>query len=202
VSGPDRQPLTAAILVGGRSRRLGRDKALLPIGGRTLAERVRGAVAEVADRVVVVGKTGERNPLPDLELVLEDHPVRCALAGVVAALAAAGPQRVLVVGCDHPFLVPGLLRRIARLGNGDVRLVEHDGQLEPLLACWAPARALPALEGRLREGRLSLAGAIHDLEAEIVPEEEVRDADPELRSFININTPGDVRKHGGTLENY
>ena len=200
--GPDREPLTAAILAGGVSHRLGRDKALVMVGGLPIAERVRRSLLAVTDRIFVVGKVGERNPLPDLPLVTEAYPVRCALAGLVMALETAGARRVLVVGCDHPFLAPPLLELLVAPGRAAVRLTGGGGRLEPLLGCWNSPVALPVLRQRLEEGSLSLAGAIAALESEVIPPEKVIAVDPELLSFLNVNTPEDLIRAESVLENY
>ncbi len=174
---------------------MGCDKALVDVGGASLAKRVHLALAAVVDAVIVVGKVGERNPLPDLPFVTEDHPDRCALAGVVAALREAGGRRVLVVGCDQPFLTPAVLAIVARLGGrAPVRLPRLSGHLEPLLACWDSAVALSPLVARLHRGALSLRDAIDELEPEIITEESLRKVDPDLLAAVNVNTPADLRR--------
>ena len=167
------------------------------IGGLLLADRVRQSLSTVTDHIIVVGKAGGRNPLPDLPFVTEDHPVRCALAGVVAALRAAGHSRMIVVGCDHPFLSPALLGMLSRPGDFAVRVAERDGRLEPLLACWNSPRARPELARRLAAGDLSLAAAIRALLPVILSADEVRLIDPDGRSFLNVNTPRDLSDAGG-----
>ncbi len=200
--GPDREPLRAAILVGGVSRRLGRDKALVMVGGIPIVERVRRSLLAVTDRIFLVGKAGERNPLPDLPFVTEDHMVRCALAGLVMALDTAEAERLLVVGCDHPFLAPPLLALLTAPGRAAVRLCGGPGRSEPLLGCWNPPVALPVLRQLLEEGSLSLAGAIDALGAEVIPAEEAIAVDPDLLSFLNVNTPEDLVRAESVLENY
>ena len=200
--GPDREPLTAAILAGGVSHRLGRDKALVTVGGMPIAERVRRSLLAVTDRIFVVGKVGERNPLPDLPFVTDAHPVRCALAGLVKALETAGAERVLVVGCDHPFLAPPLLELLAVPGRAAVRLTGDPDRPEPLLGCWNPSVAYPVLRQRLEDGSLSLTGAIAALESEVIPPEEVLAVDRDLLSFLNVNTPEDLIRAESVLENY
>ncbi len=202
MSGQDSDPLVGAILVGGVSHRMGRDKALVEIGGISLAEWVRRSLAEVASPVLVVGKNGERHPLPDLPFVGEDCPARCSLAGLVAALSAAPDDRVIVVGCDHPFLSPDLLRALAKRGDRAVRVAGRGGGLEPLLGCWDAPRALPVLSRRLQDGALSLYGALRELSAEVLPEIEARALDPDLRSFVNVNTPEDLARARCSLEKY
>ena len=83
-----------------------------------------------------------------------------------------------------------------------MRVAERDGRLEPLLACWDAGRALAVLRRRLAEGELSLFGAIKELGADVLSEEEARRIDPELRSFVNVNTPEDLANAVLTLEKY
>jgi molybdopterin-guanine dinucleotide biosynthesis protein A len=97
---------------------MGVPKAGIEIGAVALVERVRRAAAAVVEDVFLVGKDAEESPLAGVPFVTEDHPERCALAGVVAALRHAGDRPVLVLACDLPFLVPDLLRCL--LEGGDV----------------------------------------------------------------------------------
>ena len=144
--------MRVAILAGGRSTRMGRDKALLERQGTTLLGRLI-AVGRTLGPVAVVGRTAE----PGLEATwLEDAvPGGGPLAGIAAALAWAAPDPVLIVAVDLPWLESGDLAWLATLPPGlDGTVVLRDGRVEPLFARWHASLA-PAVTAALADGRRS-----------------------------------------------
>jgi molybdopterin-guanine dinucleotide biosynthesis protein A len=189
------RPPIGAILAGGRSRRLGLDKARVRIGGVPLVERVAAALSRVVEEVVVIGKAGDEPPLAGRAFVADEHPERCALAGVVEALRYAGDRRVLVAACDHPFLSPGVLRLLPRGRTpADARVPEVEGRLARLVALYAAAACEPVLARNLETGRLALARAVGDLSVDVIREPQIRERDPELLSFVNVNDEASLRR--------
>jgi molybdenum cofactor guanylyltransferase len=182
---------------------MGTSKAALRFGRATLLARVIGAVSKAARPIVVVAAPRQRlPPLPRHARVLRD-PVRGRgpLQGLAVALAALAPQsdRAFVTGTDAPFLHPAFVRRMFALADGhDAAVVEEDGHVHPLAAVYATrlhreAEALLAA-GRLRTSLLLEHGATRRVtRAELLADPELRAADPELRSLLNVNTPEDYR---------
>ena len=190
--------ITAVVLAGGRSRRLGRDKALEPFGGEPLIRRVIGravAAVDAVDVVVVVADAarGAALPLDAAHRVATDvYPDSGSLGGIYTGLNAAQTDWSLVVACDMPFLSAPLLSHLATLTDGvDAIVPEVGGRPEPTHALYS-RRCLPAIEGRLRANELKIAGFFDDIALRLVPESTVREFDPELRSFFNINRPDDL----------
>lgn len=171
---------------------MGERKHGLEVGGIPLVDRVLAAATAVVDHVVLVGKAGDESPVAGLPWLTDDHPESCALAGVVAALRHAGDRPVLILACDLPFLVPDLLRLLLDgSGPAPVRLPEVSGRLEPLVAIYRPT-ALSPLAGALAEGRLALHREVAALDPDRVAEAELREVDPELASFVNVNDRSDL----------
>ena len=201
--------VTGIVLAGGKSIRLGRDKALETVGKRTLLQRVVDALAQVSDDIVVVtspGQTEERVPPSPLVRVVRDiHPERGPAAGLYAGLRAARSVYSWAVGCDLPFLNPMLLSYLMTLAPGydaviptiEVPLKESRDSKRPdqTLHAVYNKSCIPILE-ELLGGQSSIA--IHDLLPRInvcyVKEAEVEELDPELRSFFNINTEADLAR--------
>lgn len=107
------EPIAAAVLAGGASRRLGSDKALLRLfGGRPLLQVAVEKLAEVSDEVLVVTGTPDRYRSMDVaaSLISDRWPGLGPLTGIHAALRAAAAEYVLIIACDMPFLDIGLLR--------------------------------------------------------------------------------------------
>lgn len=194
--------LAAVVLCGGRSRRMGRSKAWLPIEGEVLLQRVVRRLAEAAWPVVVVAAPGqELPPLPDGVLLVRDAAEgRGPLQGIAAGLEAVAPRaaRAYVSATDAPFVHPAFVRRVAELqaGGYDVVVPHVGGHHHPLGAVYAcsvrgEAAALLA-EDRLRLSLLLERGLTLVAEPELLlADPRLREADPELRSLCNLNTPED-----------
>lgn len=189
----------AAILVGGASSRMGRDKARLEIGGVPLVQRVATVLQRCVTRVRVVIRPGGAPPL-DLPYIEDRHPQRAPIVGVHAALAACESSAVLVTACDLPEITPSvilmLLALVPREGGSDVVVAQGSRGLEPLLAVYRP-RILPELEARIERGELALRSLLEAVDTLVVPEAELRRVDPELRSLRNLNRPEDLEGAAG-----
>jgi molybdopterin-guanine dinucleotide biosynthesis protein A len=184
----------AAVLVGGASSRMGRDKATLVYRGEPLALCAVRALEQCVERVRLVGKPGE---LPDLGVacIVDRRPERASLIGVHAALAACEASAVLVSACDLPEIEPRLVLALLALAPVEsvydaVAPVGPSGP-EPLLAIYRP-RLLPELERRIEAGEFALRALLADAKTLLVPERELRALDPELRSLRNLNRPEDL----------
>ena len=191
----EKSAITAVILAGGRSRRLGRDKAVEPFAGEPLIRRVirRASHGSSARHVVVVVADPDRAaalPLDDDHLTAVDVFPDCgSLGGIYTGLNAASTEWSLVTACDMPFLSGPLLARMAALRDGvDAVVPVVEGRPEPTHALYT-RRCLPAIEKRLRAGQLKISGFFDDVAVRYVPENEVRNYDPDLLSFFNINRP-------------
>jgi molybdopterin-guanine dinucleotide biosynthesis protein A len=181
----------AVVLCGGRSTRMGRDKASLPFGDETLLQRViRIVSASVAD-VVVVARAGQDLPaLPrDVRIVRDELDDRGPLGGLGPGLRASRAEAVFATGCDAPFLGPALVDLLfERLGEGDAAVAETDGRPHPLCAVYR-TRIASVVDRLVADDRLrasDLAGLVPTVR---VTEDELRAVDPDLASFVNCNTP-------------
>lgn len=187
-------PLAAVVLCGGRSRRIGRDKALIPMDGRPLVAHVADRVAAVADPVLLApGRAGRLGDLgyPQIE---DAAPGAGPLGGIVAGLRASPHPLMAVVAGDMPFASPAVLRLLAGLRRREDAVVPVTARgPEPLHAVYA-RDALPALEDALGAGRLALRDALGRLEVRTVAEDVWRPADPEGRFATNVNRPEDVER--------
>lgn len=184
------------ILAGGRSRRMGEDKARLRLGVETFVERVARALGEVARRVRVVSGRHEREAC-GLDVVPDVFENCGALGGIHAALAHAHSPRVLVVSCDLPFVTGGLFARLVELGTQGfdaVVPVQTDGRPQPLCALYARDACLPIAERLLREGLARPRLLLREARTLWVEEEKLSDLDDSALFFLNVNTPDDYRR--------
>ena len=196
----DKSAITAVILAGGQSRRLGRDKAVEPFDGEPLIRRViRRATEAVSARhvVVVVADTDRAAALPldaDHETAVDVFPDCGSLGGIYTGLNASATEWSLVTACDMPFLSAPLLSHLAGLRDGvDAVVPVVDGRPEPTHALYR-RQCLPAIEARLRAGQLKISGFFDDVAVRYVSEDVIRSLDPELLSFFNINRPEDLER--------
>jgi molybdopterin-guanine dinucleotide biosynthesis protein A len=170
---------------------MGRAKATLPFGPETLLVRVARACAEVCGELVVVAAEGQGLPaLPSGATVVRDAVAgRGPLVGLAAGLAACRAPAAFCTSCDVPFLRPAFVERMFEaLGGAAAAQAVVEGFPQPLLAVYRTSLA-PKAAALVREGRLRV---IHLAEGEAVSllrEPEVREADPGLASFRNLNTP-------------
>jgi molybdopterin-guanine dinucleotide biosynthesis protein A len=184
-----------AVLCGGASTRMGRDKATLLFEGVPLALRVADALGACLARVRLVAKDEALRAL-GRELILDRHPEQAALVGVAAALAACEAPAVLVAACDLVHLDPRVLLALCALapveGAADVIAPVGPRGPEPLCAIYR-ARLLPEVERRIAAGEFALQALLRDSACTLVPEAELRALDPTLRSLTNANSPDDLR---------
>ncbi len=175
------------ILCGGRSSRMGRAKAWLPLGDERLLQRVVRILASVVDPVVAaVGQ--ELPPLPEgVEIVRDHHDARGPLAGLAAGLAALDgrAEAVYVSSCDVPFLNADFIRTaIGQLGTHAIAVPRIGGYSHPLAGVYRLS-VRPTVEAMLAGGRLRLRDLFDEVPTGWIEAEAFHD----LESLININTP-------------
>ena len=186
--------IEAAVLCGGASSRMGRDKATLAYRGEPLARRVASALGACFERVRLVAKR-DLAPELGLETIVERSPEHASLVGVHAALAACEASAVFVAACDLPDVDPRVVLALAALAPTDgaadaVAPIGPDGP-EPLFAIYRP-RVLREVERRLGAREFALHALLGALNTLWVPERDVRALDPELVSLRNLNRPEDL----------
>lgn len=203
----DRLPVTAAVLAGGRSLRMGTDKALLPFEGELLISRVVQVAAGVCEHVVVVTNRPEAladaGLAPEVPILQDEIAFRGPLGGLVTALKNAPDDWVLAVAADMPWLSTDVIRALwdARDGAQAVVPVGAKGP-EPLLALYHRDCA-PYAQRVLDSGRRRVVAMLSSLKVVEVDIETLRTVDPDLRSLVNINTPeelADARESGSSGE--
>lgn len=184
-------------MAGGRSVRMGVDKTLLALDGRTLVARVCDAVAEVCEATIVVTNRPESLEdagLPEgVGIVQDEVAYQGPLGGLVSALAAAETEWVLAVAADMPHLEPDLIRALwAARDGGDAVVPLTDKGPEPLLALYRAPACLGPARDVLSTGRRRLVALFPQVKVIEIPVDELRSADPDLRSLLNVNTPADL----------
>jgi molybdopterin-guanine dinucleotide biosynthesis protein A len=183
----------AIVLAGGKSTRMGQDKALLPWNGTTLLAHCVSSLRTLTSEIVVVADRADRYTLPGCRMAADLFPDAGPVGGIVTGLTALGEGRHIAVACDMPYLQPALLNLLldAATEAWDAIVPEVAGRPEPLCAVYRHTAA-PALRRFLEEGQRAAYRALQILRTRRIPEDDLRRADPDLRSFINLNTPADL----------
>jgi molybdenum cofactor guanylyltransferase len=188
--------LAGLVLCGGRSSRMGEEKALLDSGGEPLVIRVARRLASVSDPVMLApGRIGRLGDLGFPE-VSDEVPEAGPLAAIVAGISASPHPTVAVVAVDMPDASPevfALLSRL-RLDEDAVVPVTSTGP-QPLHALYSRS-ALPHLRAALASGRLRVGDALSTLHVRMVTDAEWGVADPGGRFAVNLNTPHDLHCWG------
>lgn len=190
--------VTAVILAGGMSRRLGRNKALEPFQGEPLIHRVIHRMGLVASSIIVVANDDERVAeldLPDsVTPVIDEHPGKGSLGGIYTGLHAALTEWAVFCACDMPFPSPRLYRALlSNCDTNDAVVPVVEGRPEPIHAAYSRV-CLEPIRQKLAADRLKISGFFEDVRVCYFTEDRVRAIDPDLLSFFNINTQQDLDK--------
>lgn len=195
-------PLAAIVLAGGRSARMGRDKATLCVDGERLLSRTVRVVAEVASPVIVVAGADQESIADSrVEVERDERPHEGPLVALVRGLQALGDRadHAFVCGTDHPRLVASVVARLHELARGhDAAVALIDG--EPQLLCAVFGRAVVGVaSAQLARGKRSMRSLVGEISIQYVTTKELLDDprvkrdDPRLLSFVDVDTPDDLR---------
>ncbi|HEV8192792.1 MAG TPA: molybdenum cofactor guanylyltransferase [Ktedonobacterales bacterium] len=185
------------VLAGGRSQRMGDDKAALTIGGEPLLRRVVRRLEAALPHVLVIGPETLQPLAPHARVVPDGTPGRGPLGGIVTAFAIFPTRLLFVVACDMPFVQPALVRELVRVAvetpDVDVVTLRSQRGFEPLHAVYRPS-SLPAMHTRLASGDGALHSLLQQLRVREVPRGELAHFDPAGLSAFNANTPDEWQR--------
>lgn len=180
--------LTAIVLCGGRSTRMGRDKSALPFGGETMLERVVRIVRGVAADVIVVARQDQSTP-DGVRVIHDPIDDQGPLVGIAAGLTASTTDLNLVVACDMPLIKPEVLQRLAdAIGDHDACVAVADGHASALCGIYRSRVAADA-ERLLASGERRVMRLLDAVQTKRVDAAALRDIDPDLESFTSCDTP-------------
>lgn len=197
----DRFPgVTGALLAGGASRRMGADKAMLPVDGQPMGQRALAVLSTLFDEVLVVEnlRGSARPPWPAPARVVFDPPdaARSALTGIRTALESATHPWVFVLACDVPFASVPLIRGMCTVAlHADPppkMVVPRTGTLvHPLVAVYH-RDLLGEVSTRIQQGIFRVQ-ELAEAFALFVEEGDLKRWDPNLSGLVNINTPEELQ---------
>lgn len=183
---------TVAVLAGGQSSRMGRDKSFVEVEGQHLIERVLEIVTGLADETIISTNRPDAFAHLGLPTFTDVVPDKGSLGGIYSAVTHARGQHTLVVAVDMPFLNRDLLAYLLSLRHGhDVVAPRLDGYPQATHAVYSKA-CLEPMRCRIDAGRLKIIRFYDEVRVRYVDEGEMTPFDPDLRSFVNVNTPDEL----------
>ena len=190
-----REPATAIILVGGQSRRMGRDKSLLPIHGQAMLDHICNQLRPHFDEILLSTKEDPQHVPRGVRVVPDLEPGQGPLMGIFSCLQASVHDLNFVVACDMPVIDIALVKRMlaeARDYQGVVPV--HDGNLtEPLFAVYRKS-VLDTASRFLKSGRRRMTGFCAECNILFV------DGGFGAKGLTNLNTPEEYERFRGGVD--
>jgi molybdopterin-guanine dinucleotide biosynthesis protein A len=182
------------VAAGGRSSRMGQDKAWLELGGRPMIEHVISALRPVATSIAVIANDREYSKL-GFPVFADTESGIGPLEAIRTALKNATANRILLIGCDLPFVTSELLKFLLSVGeNYDVVVpMSDEGKLEPLCAIYAGS-ALSAVEELIANGHRKISLLFDRVATRFVRFDELEHLRDSRLFFMNVNTPTDYSR--------
>ncbi|BAL81317.1 molybdenum cofactor guanylyltransferase [Caldisericum exile] len=188
------------ILVGGKSRRFGSDKFFLTINGNLIFERTYRILKDVFQKEPVF--VGRQAPIKNYEFIEDLIPNLGPIGGLYTAFNYFNTDFVFLTACDMPFINREVLKfMMENLDRNTYACVPklENGYIEPLFAFYSK-KLLPKIERNIEVNNLKLRSLL-DENVQYVYSDEIKSIDPELLTFLNINTKNDFDKICKILEN-
>jgi molybdenum cofactor guanylyltransferase len=191
---------TGFITAGGRSSRMGTDKAWLELGGRAMIEQVIAALAPVTSGLAIIANNPEYARL-GLPVFADEQTGIGPLEAIRTALANSATSRIVLVGCDLPFVSEDLFRFLLNIPGDHQAVVPvgADGRLEPLCAIYS-SETLPVVTNLIARGERKISLLFDPISTRFVAFDELRHLKGAQLFFENINTPQDYARALDSLQ--
>ena len=187
--------VTSIILAGGKNLRLGRNKALETIDGKSLIDCVVKRLEPLTNQILIV-TSQEQLDFPvtcNAEILPDLYPGKGPLGGIYTGLLASPSSHSIVVACDMPFLNIELLCYMIELSQDFDAVIPRLGErkLEPLCAVYSRS-CLGIMKTEIENNRLQISHSLSMLRVRYIERAECQKFDPQLLTFFNINYQSDL----------
>lgn len=189
-------PCTGVILSGGLATRYdGAEKGLLSVGGVRILDRIYRIYTELFEEIILVTNSPEKFIGWDLLIVPDLFPIRSSLTGIHAGLFFMSNPFAFISACDTPFLKKEIIETVTGniAAHIDMVMPETASGFEPLCAAYSK-HCLTSAQQHLEQNKLQIIKAFRKCRIKIISEKVLREKDPDLQSFFNINTPDDLKR--------
>ncbi len=196
-------PYSALILAGGMGSRLGyREKALIDINGKTLIALIIERLEKVVDSIIISVRDRAQEELlkaalsREYRFAYDSNKNTGPMSGILSGLSACEDEYCFIAACDMPFINENVVRLLFRRSeNFDAAIPRwEDGFLEPLHAVYRCVPMIHETKKAIERGETIILAPVFKMKVNYVPMDDVRKLDPDLRTFININTNDDIQK--------
>ena len=194
--------LSVAIIAGGKSVRMGRDKAFVKLAGKPLIQHVIERSQNLGQtETILIANQPERYRHLDLPVFSDVCPNKGSLGGIYTALTHAQNPHTLVIACDMPFIKSELLRfMIAQICDAvDIVVPRVDGYPQGLHAIYSQSCRQPIQE-QLAANRLKVIRFYDRMRVRYLDEVDYEPYDADGRSFVNLNTPAELQQARRLIE--
>ena len=186
--------MTGVILSGGKSARMGTNKAFLKIEGRRLIDRIMMMFRDMFREVILVTNSPLDYLDQDCIIASDVYKNKGALGGIYTGLFYASDDHVFVSACDMPFLKRSFVEYMIRCADRyDIVVPEPPDGLQPLHAVYSK-RCLSPIKKLMDTGNLKITGFYKGLRTMVIPGKDISRFDPEGKMFINVNTREDLER--------
>jgi len=189
--------ITIVLQAGGKSTRMGKDKALLPFLGIPLIKRLQDRFSDMGDELLVI--TNDFSGYQDLAVPLYKDiiPDRGALGGLYTALSISKNPLVGLIAADLPFASPALLAHLIKIlltSGAEAAIPSTERGLEPLHAVYRRDTSLPLVKRAIDQNLWRMNDWFDQAEILILTPEETQKVTASKYTFLNLNTPEDLQK--------
>ncbi len=201
VQEPLENDFTGIILAGGKGKRFGLPKAFLEIDGKRVIELILSTFSEIFPKTFVI--TGNYDiaigTIPNVTTVKDIYQGLGPIGGLLTGLRHANTEWIFMTGCDYPFLkreiIEFIIQKAVEHPENDIVIPFIDGHYQVLHAAYRKS-ITPIVEMRVSQKRYSIKSMLKFTDVKIltISENEIKQIDPQLASFININTPEDIAR--------
>jgi molybdopterin-guanine dinucleotide biosynthesis protein A len=194
---------SAVILAGGFSNRFGQDKGLILLAGKPLIKHVLNVLHGTVDETIIVvssrvqAENFAKITGSDVSIIIDANDMQSPLIGVLTGFEKACGQYSLLLPCDTPLVSRDILLLLLELRTNKNAVVPRwpNGYIEPLQAVYRTKPATEAAKSALSEGKLDIRSMVSRLRGvRYISTLVLRQSDPKLKTFFNVNTPLDLKK--------
>ncbi len=194
---------SALILAGGMGSRLGyREKALIDIKGRPLIALIIEKLEKVVDNIIISVRDIAQSEILETSLTrgykfaYDDQRNIGPLSGILSGLSVCETEYCFIAACDMPFINEDVVKLLFHKGEDHDAAIPRwdDGFLEPLHAVYRRASMIRETRKAIGRGETIILAPVFRMNVNYVPVDEIRKLDPDVKTFININTDEDIRK--------
>ena len=192
--------MDALILAGGENKRIPMIKGFLEIRNRKIIETNIELLKSIFSRVILSVNHPELYFYLGLPMIGDVFDSMGPMTGILSVFMNTESADIFVTACDMPYINAILIKYMVEKYNDkfDALIPLYDGKPQPLFGIYAK-RISELMEQRIKAGKKSLLDFLKTINVRYINEEEVRNIDPEGRSFVNINTFKDYQREGGAI---